>query len=79
VNERTAKDAARQSGEIPTSTSRGTLCANAAGLVVRLVEKITLTSGAKRGEMAATLHGELNTILESTAKRAQKNNSDTRG
>jgi site-specific DNA recombinase len=42
-----------------------------------LIERITLTPGAKRGEMAATLHGELGTILEWTARRAQKHNSDT--
>jgi site-specific DNA recombinase len=50
---------------------------DAAEAVRALIEKITLTPGAKRGEMAATLQGELGTILEWTAKQAQKHNSDT--
>jgi site-specific DNA recombinase len=50
----------------------------AAEAIRSLIEKITLTPGAKRGVMAATLHGELGTILEWTARSAQKNNSDIR-
>jgi site-specific DNA recombinase len=50
----------------------------AAQAIRALIERITLTPGAKRGEMAATLHGELGTILEWTA-RSQKNKTDTLG
>jgi site-specific DNA recombinase len=49
----------------------------AAEAIRALIERITLTPGAKRGEMAATLQGELGTILEWTARGAQKHNSDT--
>jgi site-specific DNA recombinase len=48
----------------------------AADAIRALIERITLTPGTKRGEMAATLHGELGTILEWTA-RSQKNKTDT--
>ncbi|HVB79572.1 MAG TPA: recombinase family protein [Candidatus Binataceae bacterium] len=45
-----------------------------------LVERVTLAPGTKRGEMRATLHGDLGTILEWTAhKGMQKNKTDTRG
>jgi hypothetical protein len=37
-----------------------------------LIEFITFTPGPKRGEIAATLHGDLGTILEWTAQM-QKN------
>jgi DNA invertase Pin-like site-specific DNA recombinase len=50
----------------------------AAEAVRALIERITLTPGTKRGEMAATLHGELGMILEWTA-RSQKNKTDTLG
>lgn len=35
-----------------------------------LIEKIVLTPGLKRGEILATLHGELRTILEWTEREA---------
>jgi site-specific DNA recombinase len=41
----------------------------AAEAIRGLIERITLTPGAKRGEIAATLHGELGTILEWTAQK----------
>ncbi len=34
-----------------------------------LIDHITLTPGPKRGEIAATLHGDLGTILEWTAQK----------
>jgi site-specific DNA recombinase len=34
-----------------------------------LIEKIVLTPGAKRGELTATLHGELGIILEWTGQK----------
>jgi site-specific DNA recombinase len=37
-----------------------------------LIERITLTPGAKRGRIAATLHGDLGTILEWTAQMQKK-------
>jgi hypothetical protein len=40
----------------------------AAEAIRGLIERITLTPGEKRGEIAATLHGELGTILEWTAQ-----------
>jgi DNA invertase Pin-like site-specific DNA recombinase len=40
----------------------------AADAIRGLIDKITLTPGAKRGEIAATLHGDLATILDWTAK-----------
>ncbi len=51
-----------------------------AGEAIRsLVERVTLAPGVKRGEMLATLHGDLGTILEWTAHRGmQKNKTDTR-
>ena len=39
--------------------------------------EVTLTPGAKRGVMSATLQGELGMILEWTARRLQKNKTDT--
>jgi site-specific DNA recombinase len=41
----------------------------AAEAIRGLIERITLTPGAKRGEIAATLHDELGTILEWTAQK----------
>ena len=41
----------------------------AADAIRALVERITLAPGAKRGEIAATLHGDLGTILEWTAQK----------
>ncbi len=40
----------------------------AAEAIRALIERITLTPGAKRGEIAATLHGDLGTILEWAAQ-----------
>ncbi len=42
----------------------------AADAIRALIEHITLTPGAKRGEIAATLHGDLGTILEWAAQKA---------
>lgn len=44
-----------------------------------LIERITLTPGPKRGEIDATLHGELGTILEWVARTGHKNKTDTPG
>jgi site-specific DNA recombinase len=49
----------------------------AAEAIRGLIERITLTPAAKRGEIAATLHGDLGTILEWTAR--SKNKTDTPG
>jgi site-specific DNA recombinase len=35
-----------------------------------LIDPITLTPGHNRGEIAATLHGDLGTIIEWTAQKA---------
>jgi site-specific DNA recombinase len=43
-------------------------CDEAADTVRALIDRITLTPGSKRGEIAATLHGDLGTILEWTAR-----------
>ena len=50
--------------------------AEAADAIRSLIERITLTPGPKRGEIAATLQGDFGTILEWTA-RHQKNKTDT--
>ena len=50
--------------------------AAAAEAVRSLIERIVLAPGAKRGEMNATLHGDLGTILEWTAK-GRRNETDT--
>jgi site-specific DNA recombinase len=42
----------------------------AADAIRALIDRITLTPGAKRGEIAATLHGDLGTILEWVAQKA---------
>jgi site-specific DNA recombinase len=44
-----------------------------------LMEKIILTPGPKRGELAATLHGDLVTILEWTAQGANSSGRDRSG
>jgi site-specific DNA recombinase len=41
----------------------------AAEAIRALVERITLSPGSKRGEIAATLHGDLGTILEWSAQK----------
>ena len=48
----------------------------AAEAVRGLIERIVLTSGAKRGEMDVTLHGDLGAVLEWTAKGAKENATD---
>ncbi|MGO8868334.1 MAG: recombinase family protein [Alphaproteobacteria bacterium] len=45
-------------------------CDEAAEAIRALIERITLTPGPRRGEIAATLHGDLGTILEWTAQKA---------
>jgi DNA invertase Pin-like site-specific DNA recombinase len=42
----------------------------AAEAIRALIERITLTPGPKRGEIAATLHGDLGTILDWAARKA---------
>jgi len=49
----------------------------AAEAIRALIERITLTPGPKRGQIDATLHGDLGTILEWTARTGQKNKTDT--
>ncbi len=49
----------------------------AASAIRGLIERIVLTPGAKRGEMNATLHGDLGTILEWAAGGARTNRTDT--
>ena len=44
--------------------------AQAAEALRMLIEKIVLTPGPERGEIYATLHGELRTILEWTERQA---------
>ncbi len=44
--------------------------AEAAEVMRQLIEKIVLTPGPERGELYATLHGELRTILEWTERQA---------
>jgi len=51
----------------------------AAEAIRALIDRITLTPGPGRGEIAATLHGDLGTILEWTARTGQKNKTDTPG
>jgi hypothetical protein len=49
-----------------------------AGEAIRsLVERVTLSPGTKRGEMHATLHGDLGTILEWTERTGRKSKTDT--
>jgi site-specific DNA recombinase len=40
---------------------------------------VTLKPGEKRGEMRATLHGDLTTIVECTAHKRIQNKTDTPG
>jgi hypothetical protein len=49
----------------------------AADAIRSLIECIALTPGEKRGELAATLHGDLGTILNWTAQRANKINQES--
>ena len=49
----------------------------AAGAIRGLIERIVLTPGAKRGCMDATLHGDLGTVLEWTARGAKGNETGT--
>jgi len=51
-----------------------------AGEAIRsLVERVTLSPGARRGEMLATLHGDLATIVEWTERTGRKNKTDIPG
>ncbi|MDP1964715.1 MAG: recombinase family protein [Reyranella sp.] len=50
--------------------------AEAADAIRGLIERITLTPGPKRGQIDATLHGDLGTILEWAAHASQKNKTD---
>ena len=51
-----------------------------AGEAIRsLVERVTLLPGAQRGEMQATLHGDLATIVEWTERTGRKNKTDIPG
>ena len=51
-----------------------------AGEAVRgLVERVTLTPGEKRGEMRATLEGDLSAIVEWTERGNKKSKTDTPG
>ena len=49
----------------------------AAAAIRDLIERITLTPGPKRGQIDATLHGDLGTILEWAASKGWKNKTDT--
>ncbi|HEX4077502.1 MAG TPA: recombinase family protein [Rhizomicrobium sp.] len=49
---------------------------DAAEAIRSLVERVTLSPGAKRGEMVMTLHGDLATIVEWTERTAQKSKTD---
>ena len=49
----------------------------AADAIRGLIERIVLTPGAKRGEMAAALHGDLGTILEWAGNGRGKGATDT--
>ncbi len=49
----------------------------AATAIRDLIERITLTPGPKRGQIDATLHGDLVTILELAAKKGRKNRTGT--
>ncbi|MBV9287915.1 MAG: recombinase family protein [Hyphomicrobiales bacterium] len=51
----------------------------AAEAIRGLIERITLTPGPKRGEIAATLHGDLGTILEWTVQKANTPGRDGAG
>jgi site-specific DNA recombinase len=49
----------------------------AAEAIRGLIERITLTPGPMRGQIDATLHGDLNKILEWATRTGQKNKTDT--
>ena len=49
----------------------------AAAAIRDLIERITLTPGPKRGQIDATLHGEVGAILEWMGSQALKNKTDT--
>lgn len=49
----------------------------AAEAIRALIERITVTPGLKRGQIDATLHGDLNKILEWATRTGQKNKTDT--
>ncbi len=51
----------------------------AAEAIRALIERITLTPGPKRGDLAATLHGDLGTILEWTAQKKNTPGAFTSG
>jgi site-specific DNA recombinase len=51
----------------------------AADAIRALIDHITLTPGAKRGEIAATLHGDLGTILEWLAQKQNTPGRDGAG
>ncbi len=51
----------------------------AADAIRALIERIMLTPGPKRGEIAATLHGDLGTILEWTAQKQNTPGRDSSG
>ena len=51
----------------------------AAEAIRALIERITLTPGPRRGEIAATLRGDLATILEWAGRTSQKNKTDIPG
>jgi site-specific DNA recombinase len=51
--------------------------ARASEAIRGLVERVTLLPGERRGEIRATLHGDLATIVEWTERR--KNKTDTPG
>ena len=51
----------------------------AAEAIRALIDHITLTPGPRRGEIAATLHGELGAILEWTAQKQNTPGRDGAG
>jgi site-specific DNA recombinase len=51
----------------------------AAEAIRALIERIALTPGPMRGQIDATLHGDLNKILEWATRTGQKNKTDTPG
>jgi site-specific DNA recombinase len=53
--------------------------ADASEAIRGLVERVTLLPGEKRGEMRATLHGDLATIIEWTERVGRKNRTDIPG
>ena len=49
----------------------------AAAAIRDIVERITLTPGPRRGQIDATLHGDLGTVLDWAAGKARKSKTDT--